>query len=497
MRFDEDDAPVEVVPFAEGLGPLVDLQAHPHTGQLWMLDIEGSLARIRYVYGDLPPTAEGEAAPHYGAEPLLVEFSAEHSSDPEGLPLGHAWDFGDGLQSSLEEPRHVFPSLDVTTQGTPISLALSLNPPQSTSAPGYDPAVIQDGVYAKGGAVLDLQYLTQHDFPSLKLGVDWVGYEFPSEHSFHGLDWQEGMEFGALGGWFDAPPTVQVRTAGVWSDVSGLSLQPAYAGQDGQAQTRHELLFLPRVGDAIRLYGDPGGTLEFFSTVELRVLAAPPTPLAAPTRYDVQLAVTDAAGNVDQVVVPIYVNDTPPVVSMVSPAQGISYDPHLSVSLPLDSVLQDAEHTLAELDASWHVMLHHNQHEHPEPVIQGQSASYELHPHNELPGEVIFYSVRLDVADPLGLATSVTHYLWPRDDCNLNGYDDALDIASGASLDIDQNGVPDECQLDCDGSGLQDPFDLHLGLAQDCNQNGVPDSCDIASGTSLDVDANGIPDECP
>ncbi len=33
------------------------------------------------------------------------------------------------------------------------------------------------------------------------------------------------------------------------------------------------------------------------------------------------------------------------------------------------------------------------------------------------------------------------------------------------------------------------------GLFKDCNQNGIEDACDIASGASLDVDRNGIPDE--
>jgi uncharacterized Ntn-hydrolase superfamily protein len=30
----------------------------------------------------------------------------------------------------------------------------------------------------------------------------------------------------------------------------------------------------------------------------------------------------------------------------------------------------------------------------------------------------------------------------------------------------------------------------------DCNDNGVPDDCDIAAGTSLDLDGDGVPDEC-
>lgn len=33
-------------------------------------------------------------------------------------------------------------------------------------------------------------------------------------------------------------------------------------------------------------------------------------------------------------------------------------------------------------------------------------------------------------------------------------------------------------------------------LPADCNQNGIEDAVDIAFGTSSDVDQNGVPDEC-
>ncbi len=35
-----------------------------------------------------------------------------------------------------------------------------------------------------------------------------------------------------------------------------------------------------------------------------------------------------------------------------------------------------------------------------------------------------------------------------------------------------------------------------VGLPADCNQNGIEDAVDIAFGTSSDVDQNGVPDEC-
>ena len=65
-------------------------------------------------------------------------------------------------------------------------------------------------------------------------------------------------------------------------------------------------------------------------------------------------------------------------------------------------------------------------------------------------------------------------------DCNLNGIADECDITSGYSLDCQINGIPDECEL----------------TGNDCNSNLVPDDCDIGSGFSTDCNTNGIPDEC-
>lgn len=81
-------------------------------------------------------------------------------------------------------------------------------------------------------------------------------------------------------------------------------------------------------------------------------------------------------------------------------------------------------------------------------------------------------------------------------DCNENLVPDECDIASGFSLDCNADGIPDECELqdnDCQPDGI--PDDCQLGV-NDCNGNLVPDSCDVADGTSLDINANGIPDEC-
>lgn len=81
-------------------------------------------------------------------------------------------------------------------------------------------------------------------------------------------------------------------------------------------------------------------------------------------------------------------------------------------------------------------------------------------------------------------------------DCNDNGVPDDVDIAEGTSPDVNGNGVPDECDPDCNENGVPDDLDLADGTSADCNTNAVPDECDIADGTSVDLNENGVPDEC-
>jgi len=100
-------------------------------------------------------------------------------------------------------------------------------------------------------------------------------------------------------------------------------------------------------------------------------------------------------------------------------------------------------------------------------------------------------------------------------DCNDNGVLDECDLAEGTSSDLNGNQVPDDCEADCNFNGVPDELDLAGGTSADCNANGVPDECDrrndpsldcndnlildqcdIAVGTSLDTNGDGIPDEC-
>ena len=55
-----------------------------------------------------------------------------------------------------------------------------------------------------------------------------------------------------------------------------------------------------------------------------------------------------------------------------------------------------------------------------------------------------------------------------------------------------------QCQptIDCNQNGVSDQCDLDLGTSDDCNGNQIPDECDIELLTSEDCNLDGIPDEC-
>lgn len=115
-------------------------------------------------------------------------------------------------------------------------------------------------------------------------------------------------------------------------------------------------------------------------------------------------------------------------------------------------------------------------------------------------------TVRIDLFKPgaLGFVTASTiGPQYPPPDCNDNGIPDECDLdcgstggncdlpACGLAPDIDVNGVPDGCDPDCNANGLPDGFDVSsAGTSSDCNENTVPDDCEV------DSDGDASPDEC-
>ena len=89
---------------------VVDLETGPR-GDLFYVDISGSLGRVVYEKGNQPPTARIRASRRWGSTPLEVELSGRRSRDPEGGDLSYAWDLdwdGSFDDSKKARPRRVF-----------------------------------------------------------------------------------------------------------------------------------------------------------------------------------------------------------------------------------------------------------------------------------------------------------------------------------------------------------------------------------------------------
>lgn len=81
-------------------------------------------------------------------------------------------------------------------------------------------------------------------------------------------------------------------------------------------------------------------------------------------------------------------------------------------------------------------------------------------------------------------------------DCDQDGMGDACTIGEGLDSDCNANGVPDSCDDDCNNNAQPDDCDITNETSQDCNANDIPDECDIAAADSADCNDNDIPDEC-
>ncbi|HEX5008914.1 MAG TPA: PQQ-dependent sugar dehydrogenase [Planctomycetota bacterium] len=478
-----DGSVTDVAPFAQAVGAVVCIAADAQGTALYYVNLaeagDTAVHRIRYLSGNMPPLAAVSTSQPWGETPLQVHFDASASSDPEGDPLKYAWNFGDGtFISRLPGPQHVFPSQDITAQGSIASRLDELTPPWSMGIGNDDPEVIRDGFVPPEGTLDGQKHFdTFHFFPPTSLpdknGEDWIGYVYTEPRTFTGMLFVEGVQWPPFGGYF-VDFTAQVRQAGSWVDVPSAVIAPAYKGSAPPTCEAWELQFDPIEGDGIRLHGVPGGEWEFFSVSELRVSALAP-PLPAPVDVPVALTVTDGLGATDDESLFVSLDNTPPQVHIQIPVNGQTYPSDVTSIVKLRGQSTDAEQPFLAT-CTWDVILHHNDHEHPEPPIDGCLASAVLQPHGA-DGDIHWYEIRLTVTDPLGLETSETVWMLPEDDQNLNGVPDATEVAAGAP-DWNHDGIPDDIQTDCDGNGLPDVVDIKLGLMKDSDGDGVPDRCD-------------------
>ena len=191
-----------------------------------------------------PPTAKCVATPASGVLPLVVEFDASASSDPDGSIAGYVWDFADGetaegvvVQHTFVEPglyqvkvtvtdndgasasgvERIIASSEVAARAYSVVALPTLGGPyieasdvnnlgQVVGSSTFDGSWTPHAFLYTDGASVDLGTLGGPN--SYGLGVndngDVVGYSYTETNFSRGFVYQDGemVELGTLGGYF-------------------------------------------------------------------------------------------------------------------------------------------------------------------------------------------------------------------------------------------------------------------------------------------------------
>ncbi|MSR41519.1 MAG: carbohydrate-binding protein [Phycisphaerales bacterium] len=186
----------------------------------------------------------------------------------------------------------------------------------------------------------------------------------------------------------------------------------------------------------------------------------------APTRFDATVTVRDTASNATIASVIVSLNNTPPVVSITSLADGQHYPMDTNQNYPLFANVNDAEHGAGALSCVWTSVLHHNTHQHPEPPMNSCAAVGVTSPVG-CGTEDFSFEFILRVTDAAGLVGEDRVTLLPDcagifaclGDLNASGAVDAEDIA----LFLAQWNLPGDADLDFNGTTSGADLAIMLG----------------------------------
>jgi glucose/arabinose dehydrogenase/PKD repeat protein len=115
---------------------VVDLETHPLTGEIWYIELNGQIARVKRLhYGiNKTPVALATATPSYGALPLHVVCDASASFDSDLDALTYQWDFGDGSPpANAQSVQHTYANAGAYTLGLTVTDALGASASWSTT----------------------------------------------------------------------------------------------------------------------------------------------------------------------------------------------------------------------------------------------------------------------------------------------------------------------------------------------------------------------------
>jgi glucose/arabinose dehydrogenase len=132
----------------------------------------------------------------------------------------------------------------------------------------------------------------------------------------------------------------------------------------------------------------------------------------SPTPYTITLTVRDNQGKTDQATLVVSVNNTPPQVTITSPLDNTLYPMNGETTYQMRATVTDQEHISSQLSYRWETIMHHDDHQHPEPVDTSPETATTVSPLG-CKEENYFYRIRLTVTDGAGLSTTAQVELFP------------------------------------------------------------------------------------
>jgi PKD repeat protein/glucose/arabinose dehydrogenase len=139
-------------------------------------------------------------------------------------------------------------------------------------------------------------------------------------------------------------------------------------------------------------------------------------PAGVPTTYTITLTVTDNVSQTSSTTLKVYINNTPPQITITSPVNNSLYSLAHNTLVPFTANVTDAEHGPNQLFYSWQLILHHNSHTHPEAPDTNKISSGVVSPEGCTGGETFYFEIKLTVTDAGGLSSTQSNYMYPA--CN-------------------------------------------------------------------------------
>lgn len=162
---------------------------------------------------------------------------------------------------------------DVSFEGALQSKVDYLTPSGSLGFGNPDLELLRNGTMPAVGSTSEwAQYATFHNGDQGP--EDWLGYRFDEPQTIERLLFQEGLHF-PTGGWFESL-RVQGRftTSGAWEEITPTSVDPQFlpGPNGGLAYETFTFQIEPQVLRDVRLLGVPGGSDQFVTAAELKVM---------------------------------------------------------------------------------------------------------------------------------------------------------------------------------------------------------------------------------